>query len=33
VSRGVQYGGRPVEFFQILADWRAEGSLAGLELG
>jgi cyclohexanone monooxygenase len=28
-----QYGGGPVEFFQILADWRAEGKLAGLELG
>ncbi len=29
---GGQYGGGPVEFFQILADWRAEGSLKGLEI-
>jgi cation diffusion facilitator CzcD-associated flavoprotein CzcO len=26
------YGGGPVEFFRILAEWRAEGSLKGLEL-
>ena len=27
-----QYGGGPVEFFQLLAAWREEGTLAGLEL-
>ncbi len=27
-----QYGGGPVEFFKILSDWRAEGTLAGLEI-
>ncbi|MGK2915456.1 MAG: flavin-containing monooxygenase [Porticoccaceae bacterium] len=26
-----QYGRGPIEFFQILADWRAEGKLRGLE--
>jgi len=26
------YGGGSIEYFQILADWRAEGSFAGLEL-
>ena len=29
---GSQYGGGPEAFFQILHDWRAEGSLRGLEL-
>jgi len=29
---GSQYGGGPEAFFQILRDWRAEGSLHGLEL-
>ena len=28
-----QYGGGPIEFFQILADWREEGNMAGLEVG
>ncbi|MBI2765399.1 MAG: NAD(P)/FAD-dependent oxidoreductase [Chloroflexi bacterium] len=27
-----QYGGGPIEFFNLLNDWRAEGSLAGLEI-
>jgi len=27
-----QYGGGPVEFFKILSDWRANGSLPGLEI-
>ncbi|MBV1930634.1 MAG: NAD(P)/FAD-dependent oxidoreductase [Porticoccaceae bacterium] len=27
-----QYGGGPVEFFQILEDWRNEGSFKGLEI-
>jgi len=27
-----QYGGGPEEFFQIIRDWRAEGSLRGLEM-
>ncbi len=27
------YGGGPTAFFQLLADWRAEGSMQGLELG
>jgi cyclohexanone monooxygenase len=26
------YGGGPIEYFQILADWRADGSFPGLEL-
>jgi cyclohexanone monooxygenase len=26
------YGGGSIAFFQLLADWRAEGTLAGLEL-
>ena len=27
-----QYGGGPVEFFKILSEWRADGSLAGLDI-
>jgi cyclohexanone monooxygenase len=29
---GGQYGRGPVEFFKLLADWRAEGNLRGLEI-
>jgi cyclohexanone monooxygenase len=29
---GSQYGGGPEAFFQILRDWRDEGTLRGLEL-
>jgi cyclohexanone monooxygenase len=29
---GSQYGGGPEEFFRIMRDWRAEGSMAGLEI-
>jgi hypothetical protein len=27
-----QYGEGPMRFFEVLAEWRAEGSLRGLEL-
>jgi cyclohexanone monooxygenase len=30
-SRAAPYGGGSIEFFKLLADWRAEGSFAGLE--
>jgi len=29
---GGQYGNGPIEFFQLLSDWRAEGSLRGLKI-
>ena len=32
-DRNSAYGGGPLAFYKIIADWRAEGSLAGLELG
>ena len=36
-SRGARqaapYGGGPIRFFQLLADWRAEEKFEGLELG
>ncbi|HEX7781911.1 MAG TPA: NAD(P)/FAD-dependent oxidoreductase [Sphingobium sp.] len=31
-ARNSAYGGGPLAFYEIIADWRAEGSLAGLEL-
>ena len=31
-ARNSAYGGGPLAFYQIIADWRAEGSLAGLAL-
>lgn len=31
-ARNSAYGGGPLAFYQIIADWRAEGSLAGLHL-
>ena len=31
-ARNSAYGGGPIAFYRILADWRADGSLAGLEL-
>ncbi len=31
-DRNSAYGGGPLAFYKIVADWRAEGSLAGLEL-
>ncbi|WP_254514582.1 hypothetical protein [Novosphingobium sp. G106] len=31
-ARNSAYGGGPLAFYRIIADWRAEGSLAGLEL-
>ena len=27
-----QYGGGPVEFFQLLSNWRADGNLPGLSI-
>jgi len=31
-ARNGSYGAGPVAFVKVLEDWRAEGSLAGLEL-
>ena len=31
-ARNSAYGGGPLAFYRIIADWRAAGSLAGLEL-
>jgi len=31
-ARNSAYGGGPLAFYRIIADWRAEGSLAGLEM-
>jgi cyclohexanone monooxygenase len=32
-QQGGFYGGGSIEFFKLLADWRAEGSFAGVEFG
>ena len=32
-ARNSPYGGGPLAFYKIIADWREEGSLAGIELG
>lgn len=32
-ARNSPYGGGPLAFYRILAEWRAEGSMRGLELG
>ena len=31
-ARNSAYGGGPLAFYRIIAEWRAEGSLCGLEL-
>jgi hypothetical protein len=30
--RNSQYGGGPIAFYGLLADWRAQGTMPGLEL-
>jgi hypothetical protein len=30
--RNSQYGGGPIAFYRLLADWRAEGTVPGLEV-
>jgi cyclohexanone monooxygenase len=31
-AQNTSYGGGPIEYFRILADWRADGSFPGLDL-